>query len=86
MIVDLPVHGDIQAVLSQLLQQHIKCESAEWVSETSQWQKKVPRYERSNSALQPLEVIQLIDKMTDGNAIVTTDVGQHQIWTAIIML
>jgi acetolactate synthase-1/2/3 large subunit len=82
LIVDLPVHGDIQAVLSHLLQQHIKCESAEWVSETSQWQKKVPRYERSNSALQPQEVIQLIDKMTDGNAIVTTDVGQHQIWTA----
>lgn len=80
--VDLPVTGDIKAVLSQLLKQLKKGESAPWVSETSQWQKKVPRFDKSNSVLQPQKVIQLIDEMTDGDAIITTDVGQHQIWTA----
>lgn len=81
-IVDLPVTGDIQDVITQLLKQLQNGNNKQWVYETSQWQKKVPRYVNSNSALQPQEVIQLIDELTDGDAIITTDVGQHQIWTA----
>ncbi len=82
MQVQLPVEGNILDVLSRVMKLLQKGDTKQWVTESSLWQKKVPRFDQSNSILKPQKVIQLIDEMTDGNAIVTTDVGQHQIWTA----
>ena len=80
--VQLPVVGSILEVVSRVMKHLPKGDTEQWVSIASSWQKRVPRFDHSNSMLKPQKVIQLIDEMTDGNAIVTTDVGQHQIWTA----
>jgi acetolactate synthase-1/2/3 large subunit len=80
--VHLPVEGNILDIVSRVMKNIQQGNTKLWVSEVSNWQKKVPRFDHSNSVLKPQKVIQLIDEMTDGNAIVTTDVGQHQIWTA----
>jgi acetolactate synthase-1/2/3 large subunit len=80
--IDLPVTGDIGEVLKELIKANTCRNTEAWIKQISTWQKKSPQFDKSSSLLKPQEVIQLIDEMTDGDAIVTTDVGQHQIWTA----
>ncbi|UOF91311.1 biosynthetic-type acetolactate synthase large subunit [Fodinisporobacter ferrooxydans] len=79
--IDLPITADIQDVLLALQKYPLHVDTDEWVELTTHWQKKVPRFDRSNSQLKPQSVIQLLDAATEGNGIVVTDVGQHQIWT-----
>ncbi|MBM4763417.1 biosynthetic-type acetolactate synthase large subunit [Bacillus sp. B15-48] len=80
--IDLPIVGDVYTVLSQLLDQEIPSDTTEWIKETSSWQKIAPRFSDSKSELKPQQVIQLVDEYSSEKAIVATDVGQHQIWTA----
>lgn len=81
-MIDVPIIGDVKEVVLQLLPLVQKKESSDWTNEVSTWKKEVPRFKTTASLLKPQLVIQLLDKYTQGNAIVTTDVGQHQIWTA----
>lgn len=81
-IVDFPIVGDISIVLSHLLPILETGHTAEWLKETATWQKIVPRLSDSNSKLKPQQVIQLLDHFSSEHAIVATDVGQHQVWTA----
>ncbi|RCX17306.1 acetolactate synthase large subunit [Fontibacillus phaseoli] len=80
--VDLAVHGNIQNLLQKLIPFAGKLTAQPWAQETSRWQRKVPHFTAEPGTLSPQEVIQLLNKFTDGNAVVATDVGQHQIWTA----
>lgn len=88
--VDLPIIGDTQAVLKDLIkfldEHNYTCEKSqrpEWLSEITEWKEKVPlTYCQNGKVIKPQFVIETLYKLTKGDAIITTEVGQHQMWTA----
>jgi acetolactate synthase-1/2/3 large subunit len=90
---DVSIIGDIKIILGELIKKMPSKNSTEWGSEISEWktealmaQKVHPRKGalRSKGALHPHFVISETAKVLGDDAIVVTDVGQHQIWTAQI--
>ncbi|MCH1627612.1 acetolactate synthase large subunit [Fredinandcohnia quinoae] len=80
----IPVVGDAKEVLKKLIHQNGKQgESKEWHDKLSGWKVEYPLcYENSADELKPQKLVELVYKYTYGEAIVTTDVGQHQMWAA----
>lgn len=84
--VDLPIVCDAGEFLSRLTDSInyavIRENTRDWVKEASEWQRTVPRFDKSNSLLRPQDVIKMLDEYSAEDTLVVTDVGQHQIWTA----
>lgn len=88
--VDVPIVGDVKNVLADLLalwqKQNLNFNSnaldrwwkniENWRSRNSLW------FESSDEIIKPQQVIQTLAKLTDNNALITSDVGQHQMFTA----
>ncbi len=81
--VDIPVVGHVKSVLKELIKQVDTIERAEWLAQVAKWQKESPfAYDKTNRQLLPQFVIEQVYDITDGNATIVTDVGQHQMWSA----
>ncbi|HEV7918590.1 MAG TPA: biosynthetic-type acetolactate synthase large subunit [Solirubrobacterales bacterium] len=85
----IPIVGDVKEVLPKLTAEYrsLKADPArmtEWWERIKGWRDKYPLgYEDStDNEIKPQYMIEAMLKVTDGNAIVTSDVGQHQMWTA----
>ncbi|MCK7605560.1 biosynthetic-type acetolactate synthase large subunit [Geobacillus stearothermophilus] len=84
--VDIPIVGDatqfFRSLAGRLRYPLVREHTKDWVAEVTKWQRTVPRFDTSTSRLKPQNVIRLLSALTEEDAIVVTDVGQHQIWTA----
>jgi acetolactate synthase-1/2/3 large subunit len=88
--VDLPIVGDVKPCLRRLLEElraiekDWRADHGDWLAQVEEWKAKYPlQYaQEANGELMPQFVCEQIYKVTQGNAIITTEVGQHQMWAA----
>lgn len=78
-VVDIPIVGDAKKAIEAILDKAVPLDIAEWTNRILTWKKEYP-IKIQNERLNPQMIIDVINKMFK-NAIVTTDVGQNQLWT-----
>ncbi len=81
---DVPIVGDARQTLKDLIEK-IKAEKGKhdpWLKRIEEWRNKYPLKYRKSNHLKPQYVVEMIDEVTDGNAIICTEVGQNQMWAA----
>ena len=83
--VDIPVTGDVKDVLQQLVDMSERADSDEWVykiKEIKEERKLKAEVKNESDFVSPKYLLSLLTKQIDENSIVTTEVGQNQIWAA----
>jgi acetolactate synthase-1/2/3 large subunit len=80
--VRIPIVGDVKMVLEMLLDRVKGRANPKWLAKIDGWKRDYPlRYEAS-AGLKPQRVIEELHRLTGGEAVICTEVGQHQMWTA----
>jgi acetolactate synthase-1/2/3 large subunit len=81
--VDVPIVGDIRAVLQALNQMVNTAEHVDWIRQLDEWRRQHPLTDvRASAGLLPQYIIHKLYELTRGEAIIVTGVGQHQMWAA----
>lgn len=89
--VDIPVVGDSKNVLKKMLEmlddnkedfENYQLNITDWVQTVNHWKNNYPLTYTKNGTLKPQYVIERIYELTKGNAIISTEVGQNQMWAA----
>ncbi|MBC2703102.1 biosynthetic-type acetolactate synthase large subunit [Desulfobacula sp.] len=88
--VQCPVVGDCKAALKGIIQlmegknpENFKNGRREWLEQIEEWKSTTPlKYEQDNVVIKPQFVIEKLYELTKGDAIITTEVGQNQMWAA----
>ncbi len=88
-VVDIPIVGDCQDALSQLnalVAEETPRDLSEghlaWLEQIAQWKQDHPLTYERNGELKPQFVVEKLYELTQGNAIISTEVGQNQMWAA----
>jgi acetolactate synthase-1/2/3 large subunit len=81
--VDIPIVGDAKNILGELLEEiKKKSDTLEWLKIVEGWKKKYPLKYNDSAKIKPQYVIEQLWEATQGDAIITTEVGQNQMWAA----
>jgi acetolactate synthase-1/2/3 large subunit len=84
--VDVPIVGNVPDVLDEMIKllevEQAKSDITDWWKEISGWRSKLCMKYSMKDVIMPQYVIEKLYEVTGGNAIVTSDVGQHQMWAA----
>ena len=89
-VVDIPIVGSVRSVLSEMVELVSKSGGAKqpdaiasWWEQIDQWRgMKCLNYKQSDEVIKPQYVVEKLWEVTGGDAFVTSDVGQHQMWAA----
>lgn len=82
-IVDIPLVDSVTAALARLNELVRVTPKLEWLDEIARWKASHPLcYTRKEKVIAPQQVMEKLSELTDGAAVVVTDVGQHQMWAA----
>lgn len=88
--VDIPIVGNVKDVLQELLAQMESMDAkpntaalGNWWKQINQWrERQCLNFETSTTVIKPQSVVQKVWEVTKGDAFITSDVGQHQMWAA----
>ncbi len=88
--VDVPVVGDCKQALAGIMEiceaklsgKDWAAEHAEWVRAVTEWKESKPLSYQKNGNIKPQQVVEALRELTRGDAIIATEVGQHQMWAA----
>ena len=81
--VDVPIVGDVKTVLKELNKQVASAKRLAWVRQLDDWRREHPSTTiRDSQSLLPQYVVRSLYEVTNGEAIIVTGVGQHQMWAA----
>ena len=86
--VDVPIVGDVTSILKDInadLDNHLpdKAALADWWAQVDKWRaKQCLKYKKKAGIIKPQQVIESLYEITKGDAYITSDVGQHQMWAA----
>ena len=79
---DVAILGDARLVIEDLVPQVELADTKEWLAQISRWRKQYPLKYPKQGGLRAQHVLDRLNERTRGEAILTTDVGQHQMWAA----
>jgi acetolactate synthase-1/2/3 large subunit len=79
---DVTIHGDARLVVEDLVPRVEMADTEAWLRQCARWRKKYPLKYPKKGGLRAQHVLDRLHAITAGDAIVTTDVGQHQMWAA----
>ncbi len=82
-VADVPIEGDARTVLEDLVPQVNQRQAGQWEAQLDQWKADHPlHYEHPEEGIAPQYIVEQIWEATEGQAIITTEVGQNQMWAA----
>ncbi|TDJ15147.1 MAG: biosynthetic-type acetolactate synthase large subunit [Deltaproteobacteria bacterium] len=79
---DVSILGDARMVIEDLIPQIEMGDTDAWLKQCDRWRKQFPLKYPKQGGLRAQHVLDRLDAVTQGEAILTTDVGQHQMWAA----
>ena len=79
---DVSINGDARLVLQELIPHVHKLDSGPWLKSVASWKKKYPLKYPKRGGLRAQYVLDELDRLSESRGIISTDVGQHQMWAA----
>jgi acetolactate synthase-1/2/3 large subunit len=79
----IPIVGDAKRVLQQILAKVEPKQHPAWLERVNSWKEQYPlKYKEEGEIIKPQRVVETIWRLTNGEAVIVTEVGQNQMWAA----